>query len=256
MVAPGVGAEDPFPFRIGVGLLHDQRSPGRVAGAKDFRAGARGSRDRAHRDGGPARQRRRCPRLRTRARGGQGGGHRAVSRRNGRIAWRPDDGEKGCVNIAGLPTTWGDPQFKRFMPQEDALVVARLKNAGAVILGKTNVPLMLSDWQTYNDIYGTTNNPWNLRLTPGGSSGGSAAALACGFGPLSIGSDRGGSLRAPAHYCASMRTSRHRVCTRQKARAICREVQRPLGNVGHLPPTWATTTGRVAEWNSYTPAAA
>jgi amidase len=108
---------------------------------------------------------------------------------------------KESFNIAGLPTTWGDPQFKRFMPEEDALVVARLKNAGAVILGKTNVPLMLSDWQTYNDIYGTTNNPWNLRLTPGGSSGGSAAALACGFGPLSIGSDRGGSLRAPAHYC-------------------------------------------------------
>jgi amidase len=108
---------------------------------------------------------------------------------------------KESFNIAGLPTTWGDPQFKRFMPQEDALAVARLKTAGAVILGKTNVPLMLSDWQTYNDIYGTTNNPWNLRLTPGGSSGGSAAALACGFGPLSIGSDRGGSLRAPAHYC-------------------------------------------------------
>ena len=92
---------------------------------------------------------------------------------------------KESFNIAGLPTTWGDPQFKRFMPQEDALVVARLKNAGAVILGKTNVPLMLSDWQSYNDIYGTTNNPWDLRLTPGGSSGGSAAALACGFGPLS-----------------------------------------------------------------------
>jgi amidase len=108
---------------------------------------------------------------------------------------------KESFNIAGLPTTWGAPQFKRFMPQEDALVVARLKHAGAVILGKTNVPLMLSDWQTYNDIYGTTNNPWSLRRTPGGSSGGSAAALACGFGPLSIGSDRGGSLRAPAHYC-------------------------------------------------------
>ena len=108
---------------------------------------------------------------------------------------------KESFNIAGLPTTWGDPHFKRFIPKEDAVVVTRLRNAGAVILGKTNVPLMLSDWQTYNDIYGTTNNPWNLRLTPGGSSGGAAAALACGFGPLSIGSDRGGSLRAPAHYC-------------------------------------------------------
>ena len=98
---------------------------------------------------------------------------------------------KESFNIAGLPTTWGDPQFRRFMPKEDALVVSRVKNAGAVILGKTNVPLMLSDWQSYNDIYGTTNNPWNLRLTPGGSSGGSAAALACGFGPLSLGSDIG-----------------------------------------------------------------
>lgn len=108
---------------------------------------------------------------------------------------------KESFDIAGLPTTWGDPRFRRVMPKEDALVVARLKNAGAVILGKTNVPLLLSDWQTYNDIYGTTNNPWDLRLTPGGSSGGSAAALACGFGPLSLGSDLGGSLRAPAHYC-------------------------------------------------------
>ncbi len=59
----------------------------------------------------------------------------------------------------------------------------------------------LSDWQSYNDIYGTTNNPWDVRRTPGGSSGGSAAALAAGFGPLSLGSDMGGSLRAPAHYC-------------------------------------------------------
>ena len=87
------------------------------------------------------------------------------------------------------------------MPKEDALIVSRVKNAGAVILGKTNVPLLLSDWQSYNDIYGTTNNPWDLGRTPGGSSGGSAAALACGFGPLSLGSDIGGSLRVPAHYC-------------------------------------------------------
>jgi amidase len=108
---------------------------------------------------------------------------------------------KESFNIAGLPTTWGVPQFKGFMPKEDALIVSRVKNAGAVILGKTNVPLMLSDWQSYNDIYGTTNNPWDLGRTPGGSSGGSAAALTCGFGPLSLGSDLGGSLRAPAHYC-------------------------------------------------------
>jgi amidase len=108
---------------------------------------------------------------------------------------------KEQFNIAGLPTTWGDPRSKDWRPTEDALTVTRLKAAGAVILGKTNVALHLADWQSYNDIYGTTNNPWDLTRTPGGSSGGSAAALAAGFVPLELGSDIGGSLRAPAHYC-------------------------------------------------------
>lgn len=108
---------------------------------------------------------------------------------------------KESFNVAGLPTTWGITTFKNWTPQQDAVVVARAKAAGAVVLGKTNVPIVLSDWQSYNDIYGTTNNPWDLQRTPGGSSGGSAAALAAGFGPLSLGSDIGGSLRAPAHYC-------------------------------------------------------
>ena len=108
---------------------------------------------------------------------------------------------KESFDIVGLPTTWGVPDFRNFIPHEDALAVARVKAAGAVILGKTNVPFLLGDWQSYNDIYGTTNNPWNLDRTPGGSSGGSSAALAAGFGPLSLGSDIGGSLRVPAHYC-------------------------------------------------------
>ena len=108
---------------------------------------------------------------------------------------------KEAFNVAGLPTTWGDPRFKDFVPQEDAVVVSRVKSAGAVILGKTNVPLQLSDLQSYNDIYGTTNNPWDVGRTPGGSSGGSAAALAAGFGPLSLGSDLGGSIRVPTHFC-------------------------------------------------------
>lgn len=108
---------------------------------------------------------------------------------------------KESYNIAGLPTTWGNPEFKDFAPTEDALAVARVKAAGAVVLGKTNVPFMLGDLQSYNDIYGTTNNPWDLGRTPGGSSGGSAAALAAGYGPLSLGSDIGGSLRTPAHFC-------------------------------------------------------
>ncbi|MBU3063910.1 amidase [Nocardia sp. NEAU-G5] len=108
---------------------------------------------------------------------------------------------KESYNIAGLPTTWGLPQFADYVPAEDALPVARLKAAGAVVLGKTNVPPMLGDLQSANEIYGVTNNPWDPTRTPGGSSGGSAAALAAGFGALSIGSDIGGSLRNPAHFC-------------------------------------------------------
>ena len=108
---------------------------------------------------------------------------------------------KESYNVTGLPTTWGMPQHGNYLPAEDAVQVSRLKNAGAVILGKTNVPLMLQDLQSFNDAYGTTNNPWDRGRTAGGSSGGSAAALAAGFGPLSIGSDIAGSLRTPAHFC-------------------------------------------------------
>ena len=108
---------------------------------------------------------------------------------------------KESYNVAGLPTTWGFPAQKDFVPPEDALSIARVKAAGGVILGKTNVPLGLGDWQSYNDIYGTTNNPYDLGRTPGGSSGGSAAALAAGYGSLSLGSDIGGSLRVPAFHC-------------------------------------------------------
>jgi amidase len=108
---------------------------------------------------------------------------------------------KESFDVAGLPTTWGVPALKNFVAQDDALAVARVKKAGAIVLGKTNVPFLLGDWQSYNDIYGTTNNPWDLKRSPGGSSGGSSAALAAGFGPLSLGSDIGGSLRIPAHFC-------------------------------------------------------
>ena len=108
---------------------------------------------------------------------------------------------KESYNVAGLPTTWGFPAQKDFVPSEDALSISRVKQAGGVILGKTNVPIGLGDWQSYNEIYGTTNNPYDLGRTPGGSSGGSAAALAAGYGPLSLGSDIGGSLRVPAFHC-------------------------------------------------------
>ncbi|WP_405146036.1 amidase [Nocardia salmonicida] len=108
---------------------------------------------------------------------------------------------KESYNTAGLPTTWGMPHNKDYVPAEDAIQVSRLEAAGAVMLGKTNVPLGLRDVQSFNEIYGTTNNPWDHSRTPGGSSGGSSAALASGFGALSIGSDIGGSLRTPAHFC-------------------------------------------------------
>jgi amidase len=108
---------------------------------------------------------------------------------------------KEQFGVAGLPTTWGNPKFKDWRPEVDALAVQRLKAAGAIILGKTNVPVALRDWQSYNDVYGTTNNPWDLSRSPGGSSGGSAAALAAGFVSLEFGSDIGGSLRAPPHFC-------------------------------------------------------
>lgn len=108
---------------------------------------------------------------------------------------------KESYDMAGLPTTWGMPPHRDHIPAEDAVQVSRVKAAGAVILGKTNVPLGLQDIQSFNEIYGTTTNPWDPDRTSGGSSGGSAAALASGFGALSIGSDIAGSLRTPAHFC-------------------------------------------------------
>jgi amidase len=108
---------------------------------------------------------------------------------------------KESYNVGGLPTTWGFPAQKNFVAAEDALSISRIKDAGGVILAKTNVPMGLADWQSYNEIYGTTNNPFDLGRTPGGSSGGSSAALAAGYGPLSMGSDIGGSLRVPAFHC-------------------------------------------------------
>jgi len=108
---------------------------------------------------------------------------------------------KESFNIAGLPTTFGNPVWKDNIPAANAVAIDRLEAAGAVIYGKTNVPFMLADSQSYNDIYGTTNNPWALDCGPGGSSGGEAAALAAGFGALGAGSDIAGSLRNPAYYC-------------------------------------------------------
>lgn len=103
--------------------------------------------------------------------------------------------------VAGLPTTWGMDHWKDWKAPVDGVGIARLKAAGAIILGKTNVPQMLADFQSDNPVYGRTNNPWDLTRGPGGSSGGSAAALAAGMVPLEFGSDIGGSIRIPAGFC-------------------------------------------------------
>ena len=108
---------------------------------------------------------------------------------------------KESYDLAGAPTHWGIPELRGNVADEDALAVQRLTAAGAVVFGKTNVPLRLADFQSYNEICGTTGNPWDSGRTPGGSSGGSAAALAAGLTSLEIGSDIGGSIRNPAHYC-------------------------------------------------------
>ncbi|MBI5941830.1 MAG: amidase [Caulobacterales bacterium] len=103
--------------------------------------------------------------------------------------------------VAGLPTTWGMEHWKDWRAPVDGIGIARLKAAGAIILGKTNVPPMLSDFQSNNPVYGRTNNPWDLTRSPGGSSGGGGAALAAGMVPLEFGSDIGGSIRIPAGFC-------------------------------------------------------
>ncbi|MBI1891158.1 MAG: amidase [Burkholderiales bacterium] len=108
---------------------------------------------------------------------------------------------KDTLEVAGMPCTAGAPEWKEHVPQRHADVVAALIKAGAIIFGKTNVPLHAMDWQSYNANYGTTNNPWDLARTPGGSSGGAAAALAAGLTSLDIGSDLAGSIRTPAHFC-------------------------------------------------------
>ena len=108
---------------------------------------------------------------------------------------------KDSLETAGLVTTSGAPELRDHVPQQDAVAVHRAIEAGAIVLGKTNLPIYAGDWQSYNPIYGRSNNPWDVTRTVGGSSGGSAASLAAGFVPLEIGSDIGGSIRTPAHYC-------------------------------------------------------
>lgn len=108
---------------------------------------------------------------------------------------------KDSYEVVGMPATCGLPFLADYRPQQDAEAVAQLKAAGAIVFGKTNMPPGAFDWQSYNPIYGLTTNPWDSGRTPGGSSGGSAAALAAGFSPLELGTDMGGSIRCPSHFC-------------------------------------------------------
>ncbi len=108
---------------------------------------------------------------------------------------------KDAHATAGMRTTTGFPPLADYVPQEDSTVTARLKAAGGILMGKTNVAMMLADYQSNNPIFGRTNNPWNIERTPGGSSGGAAAALAAGMTPFDIGSDLSASIRIPAHFC-------------------------------------------------------
>ena len=120
---------------------------------------------------------------------------------------------KDSIETAGLRTTSGFPPLAEYVPATDAPVVARLRAAGAIILGKTNLPTLAMDVQTDNPIFGRSNNPWNLTRTPGGSTGGGGAAVAAGLTPLEIGSDIAGSVRIPAHYCGiyTIKPTDHRV---------------------------------------------
>ena len=108
---------------------------------------------------------------------------------------------KDAIEVGGMRSTGGAIELTHHVPAADAPAVARLRGAGAIVFGKTNVPRWSGDLQTYNEIFGTTNNPWDLDCTPGGSSGGAAAAVACGFTSFELGTDIGGSVRIPSHCC-------------------------------------------------------
>ena len=110
-------------------------------------------------------------------------------------------GIKDVTPVAGLRTTFGSPIYADYVPKEDALVVRRLREAGAVILGKTNCPEFAAGANTFNEVFGRTRNPWDATKTAGGSTGGGAAALATGMIALAEGTDLGGSLRIPAAFC-------------------------------------------------------
>jgi len=150
------------------------------------------------------------------------------------IVWGPLHGVpitiKDSFDTAGLRTVSGYRPFARRVPVEDATPVARLRDAGAIILGKTNLPMLASGVQTDNAVFGRTNNPWDLQRTPGGSSGGAAAAISAGLSFLELGSDIGGSIRIPAHFCGvyGLKTTAGRVAGRGHV-ASARRLSLPAG---------------------------
>lgn len=148
-------------------------------------------------------------------------GHRGESWAKSNLAkgqvWGPLHGVpvtiKDAFETVGLRTTCSYKPLTDHIPQQDATVVARLRQAGAIILGKTNLPTMASGPQTNSPIFDRANNPWDTRRTPGGSTGGGTAAIAAGLSPLEISSDMGGSVRIPAHFCGvfGFEPTEHRV---------------------------------------------
>lgn len=142
---------------------------------------------------------------------------------------------KESFQVAGMPTCWGIQKVAETAASQDAVAIRRLRDAGAIIIGKTNVPTSLADWQTYNSVYGVTNNPWDITRSPGGSSGGAAAALAAGMTPLELGTDIGASIRNPAHYCGVYGHKPTFGIVSQSGHAIPGTVAQPdLGVVGPL----------------------
>jgi amidase len=127
---------------------------------------------------------------------------------------------KDALETAGVRTTGGHPPLADYIPPKDATAVARLRAAGAILLGKTNVPPLSADYRADNPIFGRTNNPWNLERTPGGSTGGGAAAVAAGLSAFDVGSDLAGSVRTPAHFCGLFGL---------------KPTERRVPNTGHIP---------------------
>lgn len=127
---------------------------------------------------------------------------------------------KDALETAGVRTTGGHPPLKDHVPRRDAPAVARLRRAGAILLGKTNVPPLSADYRADNPIFGRSNNPWDLERTPGGSTGGGAAAVAAGLSAFDVGSDLAGSVRTPAHFCGLF---------------ALKATERRIPNTGHIP---------------------